>query len=148
MALRIGPRWGRVVLLGLIALLSAYLVHSDEDGSDLFGAPLPIGGGLAAATALIVRFSTSDLLRLQRWGYGAIALCLVAMFCSATSWWLWLVDWVPPGYPDHDPAANARVDLWLDRGAGSFLAALAGAMAVVLASAIGARRANAGHVQT
>src|SRR5690606_14648614 len=75
-----------------------------------------------------------------RWsGYAAFALCFVAVVCSATAWWLWLTEWVPAGYPNHDPAANGQVDLWLARADYSYLVAFAGAAVSVVASAISAR---------
>lgn len=140
MALAIGPRWGRVVLLGLMGLFSVYLATLDGGDHGAFAAPLPLGAVLATAATPTVWFATSGPTRLRWWGYGTVGLCIVAAVCSVTAWWLWLTLWRPAGYPDHDPAANVRVDLWLARADYSYFVAFGAAAALVSASAIGVRR--------
>lgn len=136
----VGIAWRRGVLLGLIGLASVYLASLDGEDRGAFGAPLPFGAMLSASVGLIVWFATSSHPRLRWCGYAAIALCFVAVVCSATGWWLWLTEWVPAGYPGHDPAANERVDLWLARADDSYFVALTGAAALVVTSTIGAKR--------
>lgn len=133
MALLIGPRRGLAALLGLMGLFSVYVASLDWHDRGAFGAPLPLGAVLATAAAFIVWFANSGLPRFRWWGYGTIGLCLLAALCSVTAWWLWLTLWRPAGYPDYDPAANARVDLWLTRADYSYFAAFAAAAAFVLA---------------
>ena len=130
------------MLLAVMGLFSVYLASLDGEDRGAFGAPLPLGAMLAAAAGLIVRHAISSRPRFRWSGHAAIALCFAAVLCSTTAWWLWLTDWVPAGYPGHDPAANERVDLWLARADYSYFVAFVSAVVLVAASMVGARRSG------